>query len=231
MREPRLYLSFSYSFLLHLILVVCGLLIIHNTSNIKSQKTYVVSLISVPSLSSGVSEPATTSVESPRQSEQPPIQHPQKSIKEKQDPKKVEKPAKRDTSVEDRIGELKAKKRLEGLAALRKNIDVSDSERSKNTKGKGSSVSQAGYQGRDDYLSLVRTMIMQNWIYPDKTDKDLETIIAIRIQKDGRVSIIGIEKSSGNRLFDRSALSAINSLSLLPKPPDGIEEVGIRFKP
>ncbi|MFQ3573747.1 MAG: TonB family protein [Thermodesulfovibrionales bacterium] len=229
MREPRLYLSFSCSFFLHVILMVVVFLIISKTSDIRVQKTYIVSLISLPTISTGESESPPTTTDTTKKVEPPPQT---KAKIDKQDTKRADKPSvDRNKMVEDRISELRAKKRIEGLASLRKNIDISDSERNQNTKTQGSSLSKIGAQGRDDYLSMIRTMIMQKWVYPDRIDKDLETIIAIRIQKDGRVSIIGIEKSSGNRLFDRSALSAISSISSVPRPPEGIEEVGIRFKP
>ncbi|MCX8026804.1 MAG: TonB family protein [Thermodesulfovibrionales bacterium] len=227
MREPRLYLSFSYSFFLHLVLVVVVVLIFNKTTSVKTHKTYMVSIVSVLSTPSPMNEqPAST----PKETNQPPSNiQPQKKITETSESKKTQKKTSTETSVEDRISEIRAKKRLETLASLRKNIDISDSKRLTNSKGTMSS--QVGQKGVDDYLSLVRTMIMQKWVYPDRIEKDLEAIIAIRIQKDGRVSIVGIEKSSGNRLFDRSALSAINSLSVLPKPPEGVEEIGIRFKP
>jgi len=77
---------------------------------------------------------------------------------------------------------------------------------------------------------MVISKIRQHWIFPEAGNKDLLAIISIRIAKDGRIIVDKIEKSSGNPLFDRSALRAINSASPLPPPPEEIE-IGVRFRP
>ena len=68
-----------------------------------------------------------------------------------------------------------------------------------------------------------------------KGKKDLETIIAIRIARDGRIVDIQIEKTSGNLELDNSALRAITKANPFPPmPPDfekDIFEVGVRFSP
>ena len=53
---------------------------------------------------------------------------------------------------------------------------------------------------------------------------------AIKILKDGTTIVQNIEKSSGNSLFDRSALKALAKASPLPPPPYEME-IGVRFYP
>jgi TonB family protein len=63
----------------------------------------------------------------------------------------------------------------------------------------------------------------------------LETIIAIRIAKDGQIEEMQFEKRSGNPYLDESALRAIKKANPLPPLPPGIEgdkfDVGVRFTP
>jgi TonB family protein len=82
----------------------------------------------------------------------------------------------------------------------------------------------------DDYYTKIRNQIWQQWVYPDTGKKDLEAIISIRIMKDGTISMQKIEKSSGNPLFDKSAIKALTKANPLSPPPYEME-VGVRFYP
>jgi TonB family protein len=53
-------------------------------------------------------------------------------------------------------------------------------------------------------------------------------IISIKIDKEGYIVAQEIEKSSGNKLFDRSATKALSRSSPLPPPPVAME-IGVRF--
>ncbi len=227
MREPRIYLSASCSLFFHILFFSAIALIINSTSITKVERNYIVSIVSDVSVPS-VPAPETVSPSPEKAVTQPTIKP---SIKEttKREAAKKEAPA-NNRAIEERISELMAKKRIERLVSMRNTIDLSSSAKSTIT-GKADNVPSKTGQGKGDYLSMVRTKIMERWAYPETIDKDLEAIISIRIRKDGTIQIVGIEKSSGNRLFDRSALSAISSIASLPSPPEGIEEIGIRFKP
>jgi TonB family protein len=58
----------------------------------------------------------------------------------------------------------------------------------------------------------------------------LQTLVSIRIEKDGSITIQKIEKGSGNQPFDRSVLRAITMANPLPQPVKEME-IGIRFRP
>jgi colicin import membrane protein len=81
----------------------------------------------------------------------------------------------------------------------------------------------------ESYYALITKKIWSEWIYPDFDSPDLEVVISIKIDKEGRVVSQKIEKSSGNILFDRSASKAITKASPLPPPPVEME-IGVRFR-
>lgn len=105
-------------------------------------------------------------------------------------------------------------------------------------KGKGSDkISQEpDIQGRgtgkdtDFYYSIISRKIWQQWTYPNAQTAGLEVIISIKIDEKGEVISQKVEKSSGNLLFDRSAIKAISRASPLPPPLEEME-IGVKFYP
>ena len=80
----------------------------------------------------------------------------------------------------------------------------------------------------ESYSALVFEMIQREWIYPDFDIADLESIISFKITKEGKISSQKLIKSSGNTIFDRSAMKAVLKASPLPPPPVE-QEVEVRF--
>ncbi len=85
------------------------------------------------------------------------------------------------------------------------------------------------------YYNTIWEIIKNAWVIPEGVHvrRGLETIVGLRVSKDGRVLSIEIENSSGNDPFDQSAIRAIEKSSPLPPLPGEEEsmEVGIRFTP
>ncbi|MBI4495912.1 MAG: cell envelope integrity protein TolA [Deltaproteobacteria bacterium] len=88
------------------------------------------------------------------------------------------------------------------------------------------------------YYNLIWQRIRSVWVLPEGAlggRKDLETIVAIRIARDGQIESIQFEKKSGNPYLDESALRAIKKANPLPPLPPGFEgdkfDVGVRFSP
>ena len=95
-----------------------------------------------------------------------------------------------------------------------------------NEKGDGDSKKRSV-----DYSSKIMDGIQPYWALPPGMEKKgLEAVVSIKILKDGTVIVQGIEKRSGNRLFDRSALQALAKASPLPRPPYEME-IGVKFHP
>ncbi len=88
------------------------------------------------------------------------------------------------------------------------------------------------------YYNLIWQRIRSAWVLPDEAlrgQKNLETIINIRIAKDGQIEEVQFEKKSGNSYLDESALRAIKKANPLPPLPPGFEgdkfDLGVRFTP
>ena len=96
------------------------------------------------------------------------------------------------------------------------------------------SITGSGAPGRgksiasDSYYALITRKIWSEWIYPDLDTEGLEVIISIKIDRDGKILSHIVEKTSGNMLFDSSAVKAVSKASPLP-PPHVEMEIGVRF--
>jgi len=90
----------------------------------------------------------------------------------------------------------------------------------------------------NEYYSVVWAKIKEAWTIPENLLKervDLETIIVIIIEQDGKVQKSWFEKKSGNGLYDQMAMRAIKKAEPLPPIPKELNEnsleIGIRFFP
>lgn len=133
--------------------------------------------------------------------------------------------------IAEQIEALKAKKKLETIQRLRRtvsakkeSIDVGKALPPQGVKGKGEGSIM------DDYYTRITKKIWANWGLPKNGYENLAAIVSIRIMKNGSVQILGFEKKSGNPLFDRSAVEAINRSNPLMPPPFEME-IGVRFYP
>jgi colicin import membrane protein len=85
------------------------------------------------------------------------------------------------------------------------------------------------------YIGAVWSRVKQNWTMPQALmpEKDITTIIDVRIARSGALMNADFEKHSGNRYFDDSALRAVKKSSPFPPLPhwimDNNIEIGIRF--
>src|SRR5271157_5263006 len=228
MKAPGIYSALTLSFFLHVFVVTLSFFAAREFYTQRHITPYIVSLAD-PGETTGHEggSPPAAAPEAPA----PPAQEKQEIAKPVQKPV-VEPPMtvpekkKTDTtSVKEKIEALRAIKKIEKMAALRKIVDIGASRssgQSKNFSGSGPGNSKSGsggpMAGGNDYYSLVVGKIRQQWIFPDTLDRDLETVVSIRIAGDGAVTIEKVEKGSGNSLFDRSVLRAITMASPLPQP-------------
>ncbi len=236
MKADGIYSALSLSFLLHVMVATLSFFAAREFyTNHHIINPYIVSLVNTDETAGpeGGGPPAAAP-EAPVQEKeqiakpvQKPAVNPSMTIPENKKKKEAE-----DKRIKESLEVLRAEKKIEKMAALRKIIDVGTRSGSSsgalpgnNKPGSGGSMG-----GGADYYSLIQTKIRQQWIYPDTLDKDLETIVSIRIANDGTVTIEKVEKRSGSALFDRSVLRAITAASPLPRPLHE-EEIGLRFSP
>jgi TonB family protein len=85
------------------------------------------------------------------------------------------------------------------------------------------------------YLLDVYEKIKNAWNVPGTAKRELETIVTIKVRKDGRITDINIEKRSGNRVYDESVLRVLRAVEPLPTIPQSLNadslEIGFRFVP
>jgi colicin import membrane protein len=126
----------------------------------------------------------------------------------------------RSISALSKLKNKKAEEKARDIENIRQNVQVSA------VKSGGSAGAQS--LAPDSYYALITRKIWGEWVYPNLGSSGLEVIISMKIEKDGRVISHEIEKSSGNTLFDRSAMKAVSKASPLPPPPFEME-LGVRF--
>ena len=225
MRGPSLQKSAALSALLHLSFLVLSVVLIRHSGTIVMPSPYTVSLVN-PENARRSGPPASRAGET--QTKAGKVEEPVKDSKTMIDTNKKLS----EKRVSDRLTELASKKKIEQIVKLRSVISV------KGSGGKSAArpAEKAGGAGTpkgslfDSYYAKITEEIRQGWAYPDMGKKDLESIISVTIRRDGTITVHGIEKSSGDLLFDRSVLKAITKASPVSPPPYEME-IGIRFYP
>ncbi|MBI4654833.1 MAG: cell envelope integrity protein TolA [Nitrospirae bacterium] len=129
--------------------------------------------------------------------------------------------------------------RLRAISKLTKTLEQEKKReiqiRKERTIGTPKSAEVTGAAGESEdivfYEDIIRQKIWGYWVHPNHNISGLETIISVIIRKNGEIKVREVEKSSGDLLFDRSAIKAISKANPLPPPPDGEMEIGLRFIP
>ncbi|MBA4371964.1 MAG: hypothetical protein C0402_03790 [Thermodesulfovibrio sp.] len=233
MKGPSLQKTAAVSAALHATLFLITLIVLRNSNRMVLPSPYVVNLVSsggAPTASvvekslSEAPESAATKVESPKVVTLKSMENNSRDVKADQ------------RRLEDSLHALNAKKKLTQLANLRKAVlsvkgSSDQTGTPSKTQTKGLLKGKAGGPGGElTYADRIRAEIHKQWSYPDSIGRNLETIIAIRILKDGAIRVEDIEKKSGDRIFDKSVLKAIELASPVTPPPYEME-FGIRFTP
>lgn len=222
---------------------------------IKAQPTaYTVTLVpvSVPKPETQIKEPLPTPKEpSPKPIEKmKPITEPKKDDiveKVKKPSKKVEKPEEKKADLkhlQEALEEIRRKVALEEIqkrVARRQNVEERPSVAPSDVPVTSSNKTSLELDSKlNQYYSIIWTKIKKAWTIPENLLKekervDLETIIVVIIERDGRIQKYWFEKKSGNDLYDQMAVRAIKKAEPLPPVPNELSEntleVGIRFFP
>lgn len=72
------------------------------------------------------------------------------------------------------------------------------------------------------YGDIIASKVYGSWVQPSKVmvgDKPLQSVVAFRVFRDGRVAVLGIRSSSGKHLMDESATKAIEDAQPFPPFP------------
>lgn len=226
MRGPSLPKTALLSFALHLTAFLIIFLVLRQSNHIIMSSPYTVSLIS-PDALTGLDKGSVEEgkdIDADKEAVMPvaPAEKPKKNKKET---------AKEKDMVKRKISAIEAKKKIEKIARLRSVISLKAGADRRNINSKIALPSSGKSAMSDDYYSKIIKEIHEQWSSPPGvTKKDIEAIISIRILKDGTAIVQKIEKSSGNTLFDKSAVRALAKASPLTPPPYEME-IGVRFYP
>jgi len=224
MKGPNLQRTATLSAALHLTAFLLTLLVLRQSSNIIIPSPYVVSIVAPPENKQEVSETKTDKSAAEIKST---------SLLDEKESLKVEKLKKAEQErVKNSIEAIKAKKNIEKIVQLRKIVSLKSDGKQNIRKPANQAANYNPSKGTlfDSYYAKITNEIRKEWVYPEFGEKNLEAIIFVKIMRDGTIKIQGLEKSSGNALFDRSAQRAIAKAMPVSPPPYDME-IGIRFYP
>jgi len=90
----------------------------------------------------------------------------------------------------------------------------------------------------NEYYGMIWAKIKEAWTIPENSLKEmanLETVVVITIDRDGKIKKMWFEKKSNNAFYDQMAMRAIKKAEPLPPIPrdfgENTLEIGIRFLP
>lgn len=141
-----------------------------------------------------------------------------------------------------RISEIQKRTNYLDVSQMRPRASAGGGDKKAGNQGYGLPISgQGGSRPLDlisqKYIMDIWEKIKEAWGLPGlySSKKNLESIVTIKIRKDGRIIEINFEKRSGDRLYDESILRAIRSIDPLPPVPPSFNsdtvELGFRFLP
>ena len=159
-----------------------------------------------------------------------PQPEPSKKVRVEQTPQKKKTPPKK---PKPKVVKTVRKKSRRKKTKPKPEPQKSQKPAAKRTFAQGTAAIQVeGKNFADDfYLNLIITKIANNWLNPLRGGRKISAVIYFRIQRDGTVTDVKVEKSSGNALFDQSALRAVMASSPLPALPESYtgDFLGVHF--
>jgi colicin import membrane protein len=253
MSEATWYKMLVVSFALHIIVVASFSIPFKSTKRkIDLSSSYSVNLVGGTGGGGGQKEIAAATKKIPDKTT--PAVKEQKSVPVKNKPIPMKKedlvslskkkvPEKPGTTEEERD---QLQKKIQNLRKKTEYLDVAKSARS-GAATSGGLMGTGGLAGSGEggggivdpllqkYHMDIMEKIKEVWRMPAASKKDWETMMVIKIRRDGVVVDINPEKTSGNRAYDESIRRAIKAAEPLPRIPAGIREdsleLGFRFRP
>lgn len=222
MRSMGLYWATFISLLFHIAFFSVSAVLIKRTAISIDTTTYMVNIVeSLDSMAQPQAEPVPSELAQPETPSEPvsksTMSYAAERLRSIKDQKMAQEHAVR------RLRDMEARQRLKGIresAALQ-----ADKESVAQGSEKATKILEL-------YYAKVREKILRAWVYPDVGETKLLAVISITVMEDGRIVTNRIERTSGNSVFDRSALKAIGKASPVEAPPYGASlEIGVKFSP
>ena len=249
MSEEAWYKMLAVSLALHIIVIgAFSIPIKFSSKKIDLSGAYSVNLVGSAGKLGGGGGPVSHAKPEPK-----PKEKPAPAIKEKKaTPKKPQPVQKEDDAVslskkkqvkpkasKDEVDRLE--ERIRNIRKKTDYIDIAKTGPGGPGRGGGGGLPGSGGSGApldpalQKYLLDIWEKIKGAWNVPGMAKKGLETIVVVKIRKDGRIVDINIEKRSGNRTYDESVLRVLRAVEPLPPIPSSLNrdelELGLRFYP
>jgi TonB family protein len=174
------------------------------------------------------------------------VEKPEEHKPEKPKPEKPSVDQKSLKGLQEALDDIRRKVALDNIQRrvtqrekTEKERTVTSSQTSSAKPSTSSMASPAQMESKlNEYYSVIWAKIKQEWTLPENLLKemvDLETIIVIIIERDGKIQRSWFEKRSGDVHYDQAAMRAILKADPLPSIPRELNEttleIGIRFYP
>jgi len=174
------------------------------------------------------------------------VEKPEEHKPEKPKPEKPSVDQKSLKGLQEALDDIRRKVALDNIQRrvtqrekTEKERTVTSSQTSSAKPSTSSMASPAQMESKlNEYYSVIWAKIKQEWTLPEnllKETVDLETIIVIIIEPDGKIQRSWFEKRSGDVHYDQAAMRAILKADPLPSIPRELTEttleIGIRFYP
>ena len=239
MKEPSIHKTAAVSAGLHLSFLLLSMVVLRQTGEISVRSPYIVRLISndqnIASFPSRPVKTDKTNAPAVKASKEPIQNNQERIIKERALSERISEIAKRkdqEKRVANSIDAILAKQKIAVRVKSRETISVGH----KDGSSSDAREPERQFAGSPDgilahrYFMQVTEEIWKEWTYPILSEKNLETVVFVKIAMNGSITIQGIAKSSGDSIFDNSTLRAITKASPVSPPPYEME-IGIRFYP
>ena len=205
--------ALGISILIHMAILVSLVVLPSITARKVYTPMYQVSLVTQPE------PPQKKAVVQPQKKKEPPKKS--TTHEKKAAPPKKTTP-KREVKKKQAAPERSLKDVQKTIDEIRKKMAVK--ERVAETRARSSRVAEAR---RNAYLDAIAAHIQANWSLLQNEMENvgsLRTDIGIQIRRDGAVTQILVEKSSGDALFDEFAVRAVKRSAPLPPFPTELKE-------
>ncbi len=144
----------------------------------------------------------------PKPKPKPKVEKPKPKPKEPENPKKKKYTASKDIKIGKKVNEQPTKPA------------ISSSDIKKALSGISSpAVGTTGNPSQfNDYYARVMSLFYNHW-KPPATSAAGSTVVRISMRKNGGITKRAKIKGSGDALYDRTVMEAVNAVSVMPRPP------------
>jgi len=160
----------------------------------------------------------------------PPRAEPPKPAPPKPAPPKPAPPKR--NPAEEALAKLRAEASSTQGARPNAVADALQAARQESSVGGSPGVVAGGGSIADIYGAQIVMAVQPNWHWPALAQGDLSVTLYLKIDAVGRVLDVRVNSSSGNALFDSSAVAAVRRTQVLPTPPSpAFHEIVLPFFP